>query len=878
MIKKAIINLLIFCLGISSFALSAKEQSLESAILENDLPTVKNLIKGGVNVNITFNESGITPLIRAASLGHLAIVKELIESGSNKDAKIKTNGHTALTLAKLFGKQEVVNLLLESGATDFQSLLSKGIAQNDRAEVLMGRGEYLGAIEIYENSLKIFLKVESYDRQVLTLIGLVNAHRLLEKYDVALDFITQAISTVTQHIKTDKQLILGTFNDSAGSICDLKGDYSKALEYHKKAVNIFLDANIKDQTLGMAYWNAANSLSSLHDYEKAGTYFTTAAPILESYGKDLLKVSFFGQWSRNTLDLGNTEEAFKLAYRGFELAREKSMSREQMLACTYYLADAYSARKDFENAVKYYQMAVFLLKNQGNSVYSEEIHKKKNDYFFCNNSLIAANIMANRVVPAFDASENSRSPLLIYKICSKMGKKTFKHRPSKSIQKTLDKDVLVVALNGGTHIFNFSQTVMSHNGISSRMLDYEDFNTEILTRYKSLTDKIQKKHPYAFIKSALPSRSNNALFFYIMKEYFKLLANPHLTEMDREKRDFIAKGLYKVFFNDIEGMMEGKKKLLFIPSAQFNFLPFETLLSPNGKYLVERFDITYTPSLNVSFLLKERSYKGNIPMLALGGAIYDATTYEVEMKYSTQQIANLKLRNANIVAEDDDAQVLDINLLLGKGWSNLPSTLTEVKAIGKIVKGSEVISGKKAQASLIMDFSRSGKLRNFKVLHFATHGLSLPFDGMSSLLLGISESSDKIGFLNSYEIENLDLQANFINLSACETTVGKLSESEGSYGLHQAFLVAGAKGVNASLWSVADESTMHFMIGLYEAVDKDGIGYDTALSEMKRRFISGDLKINGDPEATRGIKVVGNTQKTYSDPYYWAPFVYWGQQ
>jgi hypothetical protein len=103
-------------------------------------------------------------------------------------------------------------------------------------------------------------------------------------------------------------------------------------------------------------------------------------------------------------------------------------------------------------------------------------------------------------------------------------------------------------------------------------------------------------------------------------------------------------------------------------------------------------------------------------MLALGGAIYDATTYEVEMKYSTQQIANPKLRNANIVAEDDDAQVLDINLLLGKGWSNLPSTLTEVKAIGKIVKGSEVISGKKAQASLIMDFSRSGKLRNFKVL------------------------------------------------------------------------------------------------------------------------------------------------------------------
>ena len=190
-------------------------------------------------------------------------------------------------------------------------------------------------------------------------------------------------------------------------------------------------------------------------------------------------------------------------------------------------------------------------------------------------------------------------------------------------------------------------------------------------------------------------------------------------------------------------------------------------------------------------------------------------------------------------------------------FNEIPFTLKEVNNIKKINAGVNLYTGEMVSESHIKKLSKQGELKKYEVIHFATHGVVIPeIPELSALVLSQPEkSNEEDGFLNMEEIALLDLQADFINLSACETGLGKVYGGEGVVGLTQAFLVAGANGLAVSLWQVADKSTMEFMTGLYDLAKRKKISYDRAITKMKRRFIK---------------------DKKYSNPFYWAPFVYYG--
>jgi CHAT domain-containing protein len=132
---------------------------------------------------------------------------------------------------------------------------------------------------------------------------------------------------------------------------------------------------------------------------------------------------------------------------------------------------------------------------------------------------------------------------------------------------------------------------------------------------------------------------------------------------------------------------------------------------------------------------------------------------------------------------------------------------------------------------------------------------------LSAVILSISgaKGDKEDGYLRMNEITGLDLNADLVNLSACETGLGKIYGGEGIVGLTQSFIIAGANGLSVSLWQVSDESTMEFMTGLYRLVKKKGMSYSRAMTEMKRKFLRGDAGYG-----------------EYRTPFHWAPFVYYG--
>jgi CHAT domain-containing protein len=193
-------------------------------------------------------------------------------------------------------------------------------------------------------------------------------------------------------------------------------------------------------------------------------------------------------------------------------------------------------------------------------------------------------------------------------------------------------------------------------------------------------------------------------------------------------------------------------------------------------------------------------------------------------------------------------------------WSNLPWSLHEVENISQVMNSTDLITSESVSEEKIKVMSQTGQLADYRIIHFATHGIVVPdLPELSAVVLSQfgSEQSKEDGYLRISEVSELNIKADLVNLSACETGLGKIYPGEGVVGLTQAFMLAGANAVSVSLWPVADEATSKFMISMYEKI-ANGSTYSSALNNTKLEFISGKF---GDE---------------YRKPYYWAPFVYYG--
>lgn len=140
----------------------------------------------------------------------------------------------------------------------------------------------------------------------------------------------------------------------------------------------------------------------------------------------------------------------------------------------------------------------------------------------------------------------------------------------------------------------------------------------------------------------------------------------------------------------------------------------------------------------------------------------------------------------------------------------------------------------------------------YRILHLATHGKAdVKHPELSALQL--NGDGDEDGYLYAFEISGLDLAAEMVVLSACETGRGEWKKGEGVMSLGRAFAYAGCPATLVSQWNVNDRSTQELM-GQYYTHLVDGKSKSEALALAKRHLIA-----QGE-----------------ADPYYWGPFVLQG--
>jgi CHAT domain-containing protein/Tfp pilus assembly protein PilF len=155
--------------------------------------------------------------------------------------------------------------------------------------------------------------------------------------------------------------------------------------------------------------------------------------------------------------------------------------------------------------------------------------------------------------------------------------------------------------------------------------------------------------------------------------------------------------------------------------------------------------------------------------------------------------------------------------------------------------------------------STSWELSQYRIVHFATHGLlNSEHPQLSGLVLSLVDErgQPQNGFLQLHDIFNLRLPAELVVLSACQTGLGKEIKGEGLVGLTRGFMYAGAARVAASLWKVDDAATAELMKLFYQRMLQDGMRPAAAL---------------------RAAQVEMRKKPQWESPFYWGAFVLQGE-
>ena len=200
-----------------------------------------------------------------------------------------------------------------------------------------------------------------------------------------------------------------------------------------------------------------------------------------------------------------------------------------------------------------------------------------------------------------------------------------------------------------------------------------------------------------------------------------------------------------------------------------------------------------------------------------------------------------------------DVQAFDGNL----GPVRLLHASEEADAIISAAPSGMAMVAKGFDAS--RETATSPLVAQYKIVHFATHGfLNNEHPELSGIVLTMTnqDGSKANGFMPVRDIYKLNLSADLVVLSACETALGKDVRGEGLFGLTRGFMASGSRTVVASLWKVDDRSTSVLMAHFYKAMLQDGLTPAAALRSAK--------------ESVRN-------ESGWRAPYFWAGFVLQGE-
>ncbi len=731
---------------------------------------------------------------------------------------------------------------------------SVAYSYNNIGIIFMEQGEYGKAVKFYEKALAIWLNVYGGNHPIVanTYNNLGNVYEEQGEYEKAIAFHGKALDIWLETFKENHPTVANSYNN-LGVVYGSKGYYEKAIAFHEKSLKIYLSIYRENHPeIAISYNDLGNVYVGQGEYKKGIGFYKKALQAL------------------NFTDIDNLNHINYL----LEL-----ITIFHNMGKTYH--KQYLTTKNdtaLSNAYHCFQQTVAVHNFRSKNIGSNRKTRMAKTALEINDLAIATNLLLYQTTDsihylheAFNYSENTKAYQL-FEAIQESDALSFSGIPDNLLEQEYDiRTKITFHEKQRQEKFEegLSQTDTIVLEISSKLFDLrQDYENLKATFEKEYPDYYRLKYDLSTVdvtevqQDLIDSTQtlleyfvgDSSIYIYVINKedfYFHEIKKDFpLEEWVTNFREANAAGAYKnrtlQYCQSAHDLYQKliapvakhlKEKLIIVPDGILGYLPFEALLVEYPKdllywkgyhYLLRDKQISYCYSATLLKEMQEKRYKEE----ATKGIVAFAPYYDGK-KIATNE-------STRFIPSDS----IKLNPLKFSG--------PEVFGIQEIA-GADVYHHKKATEE---QFRKSAG--QYRIVHLATHGKANDEMG-DYCYLAFTGQRDSVEneFVFVRDLYNLNLNAEMVVLSACETGVGELQKGEGIISLARGFTYAGTKSIITSLWSVDDESTKDLMVCFYQLLLNNGMTKDEALRQAKLDYLE-SLTLEEEERA---------------HPYFWSGFI-----
>jgi tetratricopeptide (TPR) repeat protein len=638
-------------------------------------------------------------------------------------------------------------------------------------------GEYQRAIEYHQQSLDMARNLNSGHREVNSLNALARAYLSLEQYQRAIDYCQQSLDTARDI--DNRYAETASLNNLGSAYCSL-GEYHRAIEYHHQSLDIARDMGDRS--------GEANSLSGLGNayrclgqYHQAIDYYQQSLAIAQSIAELALEGISLTNLGSAFFDLGEVAEAEKNLCNGiliWESIRGRLGSNDDFKVSI------------FETQAATYHSLQKVLIAQDNLKAALEIAERGRARAFV--ELLASRLSTNPdVIPDIDPSNIEQiqqiasvqnATLVEYSIVSNeelyiwviepTGQVTFRQVDLKYLNNSLFKLVLDTRQSISVRSRGQTPVLAIVSGdlvkLNDDAPDWEPWQVVAVDAVNSILSLWQSSFPEGLT---------------ILRPIIDVATK---VESLRTNHSHLQQ-LHQLLIEPIADLLptEPEARVIFVPQGELFLVPFPALQDAQGKYLVEKHTILTVPAIQVLDLTRQKRQQ-------VGGSAKDILV-----------VGNPTMPKVSLVPGDPPQQL-----------ATLPHSEQEAFAIAQLFHTQALIGNQASKTAIVQ------QLPTARIIHLATHGLLDNIRGMGSAIALAPCGTDN-GLLTAEEILELNLNAELVVLSACNTGMGRLT-GDGVIGLSRSLISAGTPSVMVSLWAVPDAPTADLMMEFYQNFQRTG--------------------------------------------------------